>query len=85
LHVSAPPREPNLAAQRVAVDAYFAAARDGDLDILVAILDPEVVLRAHRRDGASMVLNGPEQVSRRALAAGRHAAGVQPALGQWQR
>jgi RNA polymerase sigma-70 factor (ECF subfamily) len=80
VHVSAPPPEPNLAAQRAAVDAYFAAARDGDLDALVAILDPEVVLRAHRRDGAPMVLNGPEQVSRGALAAGRHAAGVQPAL-----
>jgi len=80
VQVSAPPPEPNLAAQRVAVDAYFAAARDGDLDALIAILDPEVVLRAHRRDGAPMVLNGPEQVSRGALAAGRHAAGVQPAL-----
>jgi RNA polymerase sigma-70 factor (ECF subfamily) len=80
VHVSAPPPEPNLAAQRAAVDAYFAAARDGDLDALIAILDPEVVLRAHRRDGAPMVLNGPEQVSRGALAAGRHAAGVQPAL-----
>ena len=37
--------------QRAVVDAYFAAARDGDLEALVAVLDPDVVLRAHRRDG----------------------------------
>ena len=31
VHVSAPPPEPNLAAQRVAVDAYFAVPCDGGL------------------------------------------------------
>ena len=32
--------------QRAVVDAFFAAARDGDFDALVAVLDPDVVLRA---------------------------------------
>jgi RNA polymerase sigma factor (sigma-70 family) len=33
-------------AQREVVDAFLAAARDGDFDRLVAVLDPDVVLRA---------------------------------------
>ena len=32
--------------QRRVVDAFLAAARDGDFDALVALLDPDVVLRA---------------------------------------
>jgi ketosteroid isomerase-like protein len=32
--------------QREVVDAFLAAARDGDFDRLVAVLDPNVVLRA---------------------------------------
>jgi len=31
---SAPPPDPDLTRQRAVVDAYFAAARDGDLDAL---------------------------------------------------
>jgi hypothetical protein len=38
--------DPDLARQREVVDAFFAAARDGNLEALVAVLDPEVVLRA---------------------------------------
>ena len=43
------------------VDAFFAAARDGDFDALVALLDPDVVLRADSgagRPAASMVIRG---------------------------
>jgi RNA polymerase sigma-70 factor (ECF subfamily) len=36
----------DLARQRAVVDAFFAAARGGDFDALVAVLDPDVVLRA---------------------------------------
>ena len=36
----------DLARQREVVDAFFAAARGGDFDALVAVLDPDVVLRA---------------------------------------
>lgn len=38
----------SLAEQRRLVDAFLAAAREGDFDALVAVLDPEVVLRADR-------------------------------------
>src|SRR4051794_34506421 len=36
----------DLTTQREVVDAFLAAARDGDFDALVAVLDPDVVLRA---------------------------------------
>ncbi len=36
----------DLDAQREVVEAFLAAARDGDFDRLVAVLDPDVVLRA---------------------------------------
>src|SRR4051812_48447164 len=37
--------DPDFARQREVVDAFIAAARGGDLDALVAVLDPDVVLR----------------------------------------
>src|SRR5207244_7809025 len=43
---AAPAPDADLTAQREVVDAFLAAARDGDFDALVAALDPEVVLRA---------------------------------------
>jgi RNA polymerase sigma factor (sigma-70 family) len=77
---AAPPPDPDLTRQRAVVDAYFAAARDGDLAALVAVLDPDVVLRAHRRDGDPLTLHGAEQVSRGAMTARRYAPFVRPAL-----
>jgi RNA polymerase sigma-70 factor (ECF subfamily) len=38
--------DPDLAAQRAVIDAFLAAAREGDFDALVAVLHPDVVLRA---------------------------------------
>jgi RNA polymerase sigma factor (sigma-70 family) len=38
--------EPDLTRQRAVVDAFLAAARGGDFDTLLAVLDPDVVLRA---------------------------------------
>jgi RNA polymerase sigma-70 factor (ECF subfamily) len=38
--------EADLARQREVVDAFLAASRDGDFDALLAVLDPDVVLRA---------------------------------------
>lgn len=55
--------------RRVLVDAFFAAARHGDLDELVAVLDPDVELRA---DGgvalasATDVIRGVHPVAKRA-------------------
>jgi len=77
---AAPPPDPDLTRQRAVVDAYFAAAREGDLEALVAILDPDVVLRAHRRDGDPLELRGAARVGRGAMAARRFAPYVRPAL-----
>ena len=77
---AAPAPDPDLTRQRALVDAYFAAAREGDLDALVAVLDPDVVLRAHRRDGDPIELRGAARVARGAMSARRFAPYVRPAL-----
>jgi RNA polymerase sigma factor (sigma-70 family) len=77
---AAPLPDPDLTRQRAVVDAYFAAAREGDIEALVAVLDPDVVLRAHRRDGDPLELRGAAEVARGALAARRFAPYVRPAL-----
>jgi RNA polymerase sigma factor (sigma-70 family) len=43
---AAPVPDPDLTAQWEVVEAFLAAAREGDFDALVAVLDPDVVLRA---------------------------------------
>lgn len=80
VRLAAPAPDPDLTRQRAVVDAYFAAARDGDLDGLVAVLDPEVVLRAHRRDGDPIELHGAARVAQGAMTARRFAPYVRPAL-----
>lgn len=45
----APARESDVPAQRDVVNAFFAASREGDFAALVAVLDPDVVLRADDR------------------------------------
>jgi RNA polymerase sigma-70 factor (ECF subfamily) len=59
-----PDRDPTR--QRQIVDAFFAAARDGNFDALVQLLHPDVVLRIDggklRRD-ASVVLHGRRSVA----------------------
>jgi RNA polymerase sigma-70 factor (ECF subfamily) len=77
---AAPVPDPDLTRQRAVVDAYFAAAREGDLEALVAVLDPDVVLRAHRRDGDPLELRGADRVAQGAMAARRFAPYVRPAL-----
>jgi RNA polymerase sigma factor (sigma-70 family) len=77
---TAPAPNPDLTRQRTVVDAYFAAAREGDLEALVAVLDPEVVLRAHRHDGDPLELRGADSVAQGAMAARRFAPSVRPAL-----
>jgi RNA polymerase sigma-70 factor (ECF subfamily) len=74
-----------VAAQRQVVDAFFAAVRLGDFDALVAVLHPDVVLRADggpTRPGATRVIRGAPAVARSArLGAGAHAAAtLRPAL-----
>ena len=83
-----PSYEQDLSRQREVVDAFLAAARDGDFDALLSVLDPDVVLRADRaalpagtpgevRDAravARMALTGRARAARPALVNG--AAGV---------
>ena len=67
--------------QREVVDAFFAAARGGDFDALVAVLDPEVVLRSDggaARPGATAVVRGALAVARRAITFAQPAASVLP-------
>jgi RNA polymerase sigma-70 factor (ECF subfamily) len=80
VRVAAPAPDPDMTRQRAVVDAYFAAAREGDLDALVAVLDPHVVLRAHRSGGDPLELHGADRVARGAMTARRFAPFVRPAL-----
>jgi RNA polymerase sigma-70 factor (ECF subfamily) len=77
---AAPPPNPDMTRQQAVVDAYFAAAREGDLDALAAVLDPDVVLRAHRRDGDPLELRGATSVARGAMTARRFAPYVRRAF-----
>jgi len=65
-----PAPDPDLARQRKVVDAFFLAARGGDFDALVAVLDPGVVMRIDagaRRPAASMAIRGAAAVASKAL------------------
>ncbi len=70
----------DLGRQRAVVDAFFAAARDGDFDRLVAVLDPNVVLRADGvlPAGTSRVVHGSAAVAGQALTFRRAGAGGVP-------
>ena len=70
VHGVEPPPDADLPRQRKVVDAFFAAARGGDFDALIAVLDPDVVLRSDggiRRPIASVVVRGAEHVASRAM------------------
>ena len=75
----APQPDQNLSRQREVVDAWLAASRGGDFDALVALLDPDAVLRVDggvRAAGTSKHVRGAVQVAGQAglFAAGaRHA------------
>jgi RNA polymerase sigma-70 factor, ECF subfamily len=65
------------------VDAFFLAARGGDFDALVALLDPDVVLRSDwgaRRPAASVVIHGAAAVAGQALMFSNPTAQLRPAL-----
>jgi RNA polymerase sigma-70 factor (ECF subfamily) len=73
----------DLGRQREVVDAFFAAAHDGDFDALVAVLDPDVVLRSDGGAAApahSVVVHGAEAVAARAMTFARLSPYVRPAL-----
>jgi RNA polymerase sigma-70 factor, ECF subfamily len=80
---AAPVPDTDLTRQREVVDAFFAAARDGDFDGLVAVLDPDVVVRSDGgvlRPDASQVVRGAEAVAAQALRFARLSPFVRPAI-----
>ena len=65
-----PAADADLKTQWEVVDAFLAAARDGDFEALVAVLDPDVVLRADggaRPGSLSRHVRGAEAVAGQAL------------------
>jgi RNA polymerase sigma factor (sigma-70 family) len=73
--------DPDPLEQRRVVDAFFAAARHGDFDDLVELLDPDVVLRADfGSSGATAVIRGAQAVAGRALMFADPARRLTPAL-----
>jgi RNA polymerase sigma factor (sigma-70 family) len=76
---AAPAPDPDLARQRQAVDAFLAAARGGDVDALVAVLDPDVVLRAEQ-PGAFREARGAAALASAALGFARLADFARPVL-----
>ena len=71
----------DAAAQQVVVEAFLAAARDGDFDALVAVLDPDIVVRGDWGNGTIVEVRGTENVARRAMTASqRDGLVVRPAL-----
>jgi RNA polymerase sigma-70 factor (ECF subfamily) len=62
------------------VDAFFAAARDGDFDRLVSILAPDAVLRADGVAPVTAIIRGGPQVASRALMFANPSAVLVPVL-----
>ena len=64
----APNADRDLRQQRRVVDAFLAAAQDGDFERLVAVLDPDIVLRADggALAGLSRVVRGAQAVAAQA-------------------
>jgi len=74
---------PDLKGQRVVVEAFLKALRAGDFEGLLAVLDPNVVVRLDAgagAPGAPREIRGAENWARGAVAFSRLARFVQPAL-----
>ncbi|HWD07124.1 MAG TPA: sigma-70 family RNA polymerase sigma factor [Amycolatopsis sp.] len=63
----APLPDADLPAQRAVIDAFLAASRTGDFDALLAVLDPDVVLRADAGDASRLVRGAVEVASQAVL------------------
>jgi RNA polymerase sigma factor (sigma-70 family) len=77
---AAPAPDTDHARQREIVDAFLAAARGGDFDALLALLDPDVVLRVDRgATAASRAIHGASAVIEQARTFARLAGLARPA------
>ena len=73
----------DLSSQREVVDAFLAAAREGDFEALLEVLDPDVVLRSDGgllRPGLSREVRGARVVAEGALTFSRLVPLAQPGL-----
>jgi RNA polymerase sigma factor (sigma-70 family) len=72
---SVPPSDADMDEQRRVVDAFLSAARAGDFEALLEVLDPDVVFRVHAAEGdpraAGLPAEGAKQVAQRILTRGR--------------
>jgi RNA polymerase sigma factor (sigma-70 family) len=75
----ATPPSTGLAQRRAVVDAFVAAAREGNFEGLVAVLDPDVLLRADR-EPALKGIRGAELVASQAVGFAKLVADMEPVL-----
>ncbi len=79
----APVPDPDIKAQRAVVNAFVAAARRGDFEGLIAVLDPDIVLRSDggtARPGLARIVRGAEAVAAGALSFARFYKSATPVL-----
>jgi hypothetical protein len=76
---AAPAPDVDARRQRKLVDAFVAATRDGDFDALLALLDPDVVLRVDRA-GVLREVRGAPAVAEQACVFARFASSARAAL-----
>src|SRR4051812_3346756 len=72
--------DPDLGRQREVFEAFIAASRDGDFDALVAVLDPDIVLRQDLGAGVTRELRGVELVAAQARMYGQLDLEIYPVL-----
>ena len=77
---AAPNSESDLHRQRKVVDAFLAAVRGGDFEGLLAVLDPDVVLRSDDIPGRLTETRGARTVAQGALLFSQFTGAVQPLL-----
>src|SRR5436190_5062126 len=75
-----PVPDADLDTQREVVEAFLAAARDGDFDRLVAVLDPDVVLRVDLGAAGSREVRRAEAVAGQAVTYSQLGLVMQPVL-----
>lgn len=77
---AAPIPDVDLTRQRSVVDAFLAAVRGGDFEGLVAVLDPDVMLRSDHIPGEVKEIRGARTVAEHAIMFSRQAESAHPVL-----
>jgi len=78
-----PTPDPDVGRQREVVDAFFAAARRGDFDALVSVLDPDIVERVDAgpaRPDITRLVRGASVVAGRAIMFDQPSPRLRPVL-----